>query len=64
LSSEAERRRRIDLNLQTVFRGIAPGDDVGPCVSQFMLMGNSSLESKLPLASSKNRSSLMEKTFQ
>jgi hypothetical protein len=46
LSSEAERRRRIDLNLQTVFRGIAPGDDIGPYVSQFMLMGNSSLERK------------------
>jgi hypothetical protein len=46
LSSEAERRRRTGLNLQTVFRGIAPGDDVGPYISQFMLMGNSSLERK------------------
>ncbi|MEM1230534.1 MAG: vanadium-dependent haloperoxidase [Pseudomonadota bacterium] len=35
-----EDRHRGPLNLQTAFRGIAPGDDVGPYLSQFLLVGN------------------------
>lgn len=33
-------RRRTGLNDQTFFRGVTPGDDVGPYISQFMLVGN------------------------
>ncbi|MEO0942709.1 MAG: vanadium-dependent haloperoxidase [Cyanobacteria bacterium J06642_12] len=36
-------RQRGPFDLQTVFRGVAPGDDVGPYVSQFLLVGNSGL---------------------
>ncbi|MEO1376430.1 MAG: vanadium-dependent haloperoxidase [Cyanobacteria bacterium J06635_10] len=37
-----ERRRRPEarLNLQTVFRGSSPGVEVGPYISQFLLIGN------------------------
>ena len=36
-------RRRTSLTTGTAFRGIAPGDDVGPYLSQFLLVGNERL---------------------
>ncbi len=42
--SPAERARlRQPFDLQTVFRGITPGDKVGPYISQFLLIGNQGL---------------------
>ena len=42
--SPAERSRlRQPFNLQTVFRGITPGEQVGPYISQFLLIGNQGL---------------------
>ncbi len=42
--SPAERTRlRQPFDLQTVFRGITPGDKVGPYISQFLLIGNQGL---------------------
>ena len=40
-----ERRRRPEarLNLQTVFRGSSPGVEIGPYISQFLLIGNTDL---------------------
>lgn len=44
--TDAERSRlRAAPNKQTVFRGITPGDDVGPYLSQFLLIGNSGINS-------------------
>ena len=40
LSSAERKRIRKPFNLQTVFRGIAKGDNVGPYISQFLLVGN------------------------
>ena len=40
LSPFEQKRRRSPFNLQTVFRGITPGDDIGPYISQFLLIGN------------------------
>lgn len=40
LSPAEEKRIRKPFNLHTVFRGIAKGDDVGPYISQFLLVGN------------------------
>ena len=40
LSTAERRRRRQTLALQSAFRGVTPGDDVGPYVSQFLLAGN------------------------
>ena len=36
-------RRRTSFNRQTAFRGIATGDDIGPYLSQFMLVGTTGL---------------------
>lgn len=36
-------RRRTELTRQTAFRGIAAGDDVGPYLSQFLLIGTPGL---------------------
>ncbi|MCI5131170.1 MAG: bromoperoxidase [Candidatus Electrothrix sp. EH2] len=43
--AEKSRRRKVNpetglLDGQTVFRGITPGDDIGPYISQFLLVGN------------------------
>ncbi|ASC71588.1 Vanadium-dependent bromoperoxidase, putative [Halomicronema hongdechloris C2206] len=43
LSPEEESRLRSPFTRQTVFRGIAPGDEVGPYLSQFLLVGNTGL---------------------
>ena len=43
LTPEERRRLRGPFNLQNVFRGITPGDDVGPYVSQFLLIGDTGL---------------------
>jgi len=41
---EQARQRSIDdLTLQTVFRGVSPGDNVGPYLSQFLLVGNTGI---------------------
>lgn len=44
ISNQIGRRRKVDakgkLNLQTIFRGSSPGVEVGPYLSQFMLIGN------------------------
>ena len=42
----AQTTTRGPLSLDTAFRGIAPGDLVGPYLSQFMLMGNTGINSK------------------
>lgn len=39
LSQPERKRRRGKVSVQTVFRGITPGDDVGPYLSQFLLVG-------------------------
>ncbi|MEM8557598.1 MAG: bromoperoxidase [Bacteroidota bacterium] len=39
----AQRRRRKVLDAQTLFRGFAPGDNDGPYISQFLLVGNEHL---------------------
>jgi hypothetical protein len=46
--AEKSRRRKVNpetgqLDGQTVFRGITPGDEVGPYISQFLLAGNKGL---------------------
>lgn len=42
--TEAERgRMRGCFTRQTAFRGVTPGDDVGPYLSQFLLVGNAGL---------------------
>lgn len=42
---DAQSRRRGPLNIQTVFRGIAPGDGQGPYLSQFLCRGTPELGS-------------------
>lgn len=44
LSEAAKRRRRINLTPASLFRGIAPGDDIGPYLSQFLLIGNTGVD--------------------
>ena len=44
LSSVERSRLRQPFDLQTVFRGITPGDKVGPYISQFLLIGNQGLD--------------------
>lgn len=39
----ARKRRQGGLTGQTVFRGITPGDDIGPYISQFLLAGNTGI---------------------
>ena len=44
--NEYERgRKRGPFNGQTVFRGVTPGDNIGPYISQFMLAGNEGVNS-------------------
>lgn len=40
LTPEEASRKRSNLNGQTIFRGITPGDTTGPYISQFLLAGN------------------------
>ncbi len=40
LTSQEASRKRGQQTDQTVFRGITPGDDIGPYISQFLLVGN------------------------
>lgn len=42
LDAEQRARHRSQVDRQHIFRGIAPGDDIGPYVSQFLLVGNDS----------------------
>ena len=44
LSPAEQKRLRQPFTTQTVFRGITKGDDVGPYLSQFLLVGNRGLE--------------------
>ncbi|MEM8995679.1 MAG: bromoperoxidase, partial [Acidobacteriota bacterium] len=41
--TDAEASRKRKLTDSTFFRGITPGDDVGPYISQFMLTGNTGI---------------------
>jgi len=43
LTPEEESRLRGPFSRQSVFRGITPGEDVGPYLSQFLLVGNTGL---------------------
>lgn len=43
LTDNERARQRPLVTRQNIFRGIAPGDDVGPYLSQFLLIGNDSL---------------------
>ncbi|BDM78818.1 vanadium-dependent haloperoxidase [Acaryochloris marina] len=43
LTDDERARQRSLVTEQNIFRGIAPGDDVGPYLSQFLLIGNDSL---------------------
>ena len=40
--AEAMYRRRVNLSPQTAFRGLAPGNSVGPYLSQLLLVGSPS----------------------
>lgn len=40
LSANESSRKRGKLTGQTAFRGITPGDNIGPYISQFLLVGN------------------------
>lgn len=44
ISPKEKARLRGPFNLQTVFRGITPGDNVGPYLSQFLLVGNQGID--------------------
>ncbi len=37
------KRGRVPLSLENAFRGVTPGDDIGPYISQFLLAGNTSI---------------------
>ena len=43
LSPAKLRRFRSRVTPQNIFRGIAPGDDIGPYLSQFLLIGNTGI---------------------
>ena len=43
LTSAERSRKRGNFTRQSVFRGITPGDDVGPYISQFLLAGNTGI---------------------
>lgn len=43
LTLEEQMRKRDKLTRQTVFRGITPGDDIGPYLSQFLLAGDNGI---------------------
>lgn len=44
LTSAERSRLRSPFSRQTVFRGVTPGDEVGPYLSQFLLIGNTGLQ--------------------
>lgn len=46
LSANESGRKRGLLTGQTAFRGITPGDDIGPYISQFLLVGNRGVNPK------------------
>ena len=46
LSTAEQARLREPFTRQTVFRGITPGDTVGPYLSQFLLVGNQGINTK------------------
>ncbi len=50
LTPAEQSRLRGPFDRQTVFRGIAPGDNVGPYLSQFLLIGNTGLQNAHTLA--------------
>ncbi len=43
LSAAESTRRRTKLEPHTAFRGITPGDNIGPYISQFLLVGNAGI---------------------
>ncbi len=54
LSTEEINRKRTNLNGQTIFRGITPGDSTGPYISQFLLAGNKDLGGNSTVTSPKD----------
>lgn len=46
LTDAEKKRRRINLKLGNVYRGISPGDEIGPYISQFLLAGNTGINGK------------------
>jgi hypothetical protein len=48
LTDEERARHRREPDLQHVFRGLTPGEDQGPYLSQFLLIGNDALDSNCP----------------
>lgn len=44
--ASAALRRRVDFGRQTAFRGIAPGDDTGPYLSQLLLVGDTGVNNE------------------
>ncbi len=46
LSADEASRKRGQFTGQNAFRGITPGDDIGPYISQFMLSGNRGVNGK------------------
>ncbi|MEO0408649.1 MAG: vanadium-dependent haloperoxidase [Cyanobacteria bacterium P01_A01_bin.135] len=49
LTPAEQTRQRDAFTAQTVFRGITPGDEVGPYISQFLLVGNTGLQDAQPI---------------
>ena len=43
VNADESSRRRTNLKPHTAFRGITPGDNIGPYISQFLLAGNSGI---------------------
>ncbi len=52
LNEDERFRRRTNLTPSNAFRGIAPGDDIGPYISQFLLAGNNGINANDPERSS------------
>lgn len=44
--AEASRIRRLDTNGNNLFRGVTPGEEIGPYISQFLLLGTQSTETR------------------
>jgi hypothetical protein len=50
LTAEERARHRRKPDFQTVFRGITPGETIGPYLSQFLLIGNTAIDVDCPRA--------------
>lgn len=50
LNEDEQKRDRPTVTLQNIFRGVAPGDNIGPYLSQFLLIGNQGLDGQEDIA--------------